>query len=153
MNRVLLNVSHAGATVKPHGLRLRRLAQTFLTRLELDGVELSLALVKDRQIRALNKQWRNKNAATDVLSFAAGDSVGPGLRPLGDVIISVETATRAAREFDSTLKLELARYLAHGLLHLLGYDHHTPRDARAMQRLETTLLGHAGMLSRSDEVE
>ncbi len=152
MNRVLLDASLAGPAGQVHGLRLQRLARRFLKSLALDSVELSLSLVRDRQIQALNKQWRDKDKATDVLSFPAGELVGPGLRQLGDVIISLETAKRAAPDFGSTLEHELALYLAHGLLHLLGHDHHTKREARAMQKLEVVLLGHAGMLARSDEV-
>ena len=153
MNRVLLDASRAGRSGQPHGLRLQRLARRFLKQLELDGTELSLSLVRDAQIQALNAQWRGKNTATDVLSFPAGEVIGPGLRQLGDVIISVETAKRAAPQFDTTLELELARYLAHGLLHLLGHDHLKPTQARKMRSLEDALLGHEGMLSRSDEVD
>ncbi len=87
-----------------------------------------------------------------MLSFPAGESPAPGLRPLGDIVISLDTARRAARAFHTSLEQELARYLAHGLLHLQGFDHQNRRAARAMERLEQRLLGHAGMLSRSDEV-
>ena len=149
MNRVLLDAPLGEA----HGKRLVTLAKRFLKKLELDGVELSLALVDNRTIRRLNRQWRGKDKPTDVLSFPGGDHVGPGLRPLGDIIISFTTAKTAAREFDSTLENELQLYLAHGLLHLLGHDHHTPREARAMQKREQFLLGSDGMLSRSDEVD
>jgi len=152
MNRVLLDASRAGKRAQPHGLRLQRLARRFLKQLELDGTELSLSLVRDPQIRALNAKWRGKDTATDVLSFPVGEAIGPGPRLLGDVIISIQTARRAAPEFDSTLELELARYLAHGLLHLLGHDHLKPAQARKMRTLEDELLGHEGMLARSDEV-
>ena len=153
MNRVLLDSSSAGAAGGVQGPRLQRLARKFLKRLELDGCELSLSLVKDRQIRAVNKEWRGKDSATDVLSFPAGAMTGPGLRQLGDVVISVETAQRAAAQFESTFERELSLYLAHGLLHLLGYGHDTPSSARKMQRQEVFLLGDRGMLSRSDEVD
>ncbi len=153
MNRVLVDASRAGKSAQPHGLRLQRLARTFLKKLSLDGTELSLSLVRDAEIARINAQWRGKDTPTDVLSFPAGETIGPGPRQLGDVIISIDTAKRAAPEFETTLELELARYLAHGLLHLLGHDHQKPKQARAMQKLENALLGHAGMLSRSDEVE
>ena len=153
MNRVLYEPSGAALPQVEQGQRLVALAKRFLKRLEIDRAELSLTLVDNRRMRAINRRWRGKDTATDVLSFPGGPSVGPGLRPLGDIVISFTTAKQAARDFDSTLEHELALYLAHGLLHLLGFDHQTPRGARAMQRREAFLLGHTGMLSRSDEVD
>lgn len=133
--------------------RLVRLAKQFAQALKLGPSELSLSLVRDPQIRVLKRQYFHIDAATDVLSFPAGDFPGPGPRPLGDIVISLDTARRAAGEFDSTFERELALYLAHGMLHLLGFDHQTPADARKMQRLERKLLGHAGMLARSEDVK
>lgn len=135
-----------------HAKRLTTLAKSFAKTLKLEDVELSLSLVRDPAIRKLKREYFGVDAATDVLSFPAGDFPGGGLRPLGDIVISLDTAKRAAKELGTTLDRELALYLAHGLLHLLGHDHQTPRDARAMERLERKLLGHAGMLARSDEL-
>jgi probable rRNA maturation factor len=149
---VLVDASRGGPGAQTHGAALTRLARRFLEELHLEAVELSLALVRDRTIRRLNREWRGKDQATDVLSFPAGDFPAPGLTPLGDVIISLDTARRAAKAFHNPLAQELALYLAHGLLHLLGHDHHEPRAARAMARLERRLLGRAGMLARSDEL-
>jgi probable rRNA maturation factor len=117
--------------------------------LGLEGVELSLSLVTDRAIRELNRRWRSKDKPTDVLSFPAGDSPGgpAGPRTLGDVVISLDTAARQARVRGLPLADELNRYLAHGLLHLLGHDHHRRVDARRMARMERKLLGRGGMLS------
>jgi len=145
-NRILTN------SKSPHLAKLTRLAKRFLADLSLSGVELSLSLVGDARIQRLNREWRGKDKPTDVLSFPAGDMPAVGLRPLGDVIISLDTAKRAARAFGTTLEQELALYLAHGLLHLLGHDHHAKADARRMAREERRLLGHAGMLGRSDEL-
>ncbi len=149
---VLAEASKGGPGAARHARRLSRLAVTFFETLKLPPSELSLTLVRDPAIRKLKQQYFGIDAATDVLSFPAGDSPAPGLRPLGDIVISVDTARRAAREFHTTLELELARYLAHGVLHLLGHDHQTPPEARKMERLERTLLGHAGILARSDEL-
>jgi probable rRNA maturation factor len=71
-------------------------------------------------------------------------STGP--HPLGDVILSLDTARRQARAARRTLGAELDLYLAHGLLHLLGHDHHRPADARRMAALEARLLQAPGML-------
>ncbi len=132
--------------------RLKVLSQSFAKTLKLSDVELSLSLVRDPAIRKLKREYFGIDAATDVLSFPAGDFPGGGLRPLGDIVISLDTARRAAKELGTTLERELALYLAHGLLHLLGFDHQKPADARKMERLERKLLGHAGMLARSDEL-
>lgn len=140
------------ASRSAHARRLTALAQAFAQTLKLGPAELSLSLVRDPEIRRLKKGWFGIDAATDVLSFPAGDFPGPGPRPLGDIVISLDTARRAAKDFGSTLERELALYLAHGLLHLLGHDHQTRAEARKMARLERKLLGHAGMLARSDEV-
>lgn len=151
-NKVWLDSSRGGPGANAQGDRLVRLATRFLKALKLGNVELSLALVRDDEIRELNALWRRKNKITDVLSFPAGEMPGPGRRQLGDVVISMDTARRAAKDFDSSLAEELDLYLAHGLLHLLGYDHHTPVEARRMEALERKLLGRSSMLSRSDEL-
>lgn len=128
--------------------KVRRRATDFLRALELEGCELSVSLVGDRAIRRLNRSWRRKDQATDVLSFPAGDRPAgtPGPRPLGDVVISLDTAARRAREDGRAVEAEVARYLAHGLLHLLGHDHERPAQARRMAAEEARLLGGAGML-------
>lgn len=132
--------------------RLTELAQSFARTLKLPEAELSLSLVRDPAIRVLKRQYFGIDAATDVLSFPAGEFPGPGPKPLGDIVISLDTAKRAAKEFDSTFERELALYLAHGMLHLLGHDHLKPAEARKMEKLERKLLGHAGMLSRSEDI-
>lgn len=136
-----------------HARTLTQLARAFAKTLKLGAAELSLSLVRDPQIRELKREWFGIDAATDVLSFPGGETPrGAGPRQLGDIVISLDTARRAARELGTTLERELALYLAHGLLHLLGHDHQTPREARAMEKLERKLLGHAGMLARSEDI-
>ena len=130
----------------PYLPRLKRRSLAFLKVLKLEDAELSLTLVGDAEIRRINKDWRKKDEATDVLSFPAGDHLGVGPRPLGDIIISLPTARRQAKEYGRSLHDELDRYLAHGLLHLLGHDHHRPKDARKMAAAESFLLGQGGMV-------
>ena len=108
--------------------------------------QLSIALVSDREIRALNRRWRGKDRATDVLSFPLDE---PGA--LGDVVISLEMARRQAREGGWSLSAELRRLLAHGILHCRGYDHERPADARRMAAAERRLLGRQGMVGASLE--
>lgn len=124
--------------------RLRQRAHRYLSALEREGAELSIVLLSDRAIRALNRAWRGKDRATDVLSFPA-----PWPGPiLGDVAISLDTAIRVARQERQPVGTELDRYLAHGLLHLLGHDHERPADARRMAEEEDRLVGE-GMVGRA----
>ena len=116
--------------------------------------DLAIRIVGTKEGRALNHHYRGKDYATNVLSFPAEQPPRgtPGPRPLGDVVISLDTANRQAREYGRTLAQELSRYLAHGVLHLLGHDHELGvKQARAMAALEARLLGEPGMLE--DEAE
>jgi probable rRNA maturation factor len=103
--------------------------------------ELSIALVSDREMRALNRRWRGKDRSTDVLSFPLQEAGA-----LGDVVISIDTARRQARQGGWPLSVELRRLLAHGILHCRGYDHQTRRDALRMAAAERRLLGSRGMV-------
>ena len=143
---ILLDLSRGGRGAQGFEAFLRRRALVFLRKLKLQRCELSISLVGDAEIRRLNRRWRSKDRITDVLSFPAGQWLGAGPRPLGDVVISLRTTRRAAREYGHTVEDELSRYLAHGLLHLLGHDHHRRADAAKMARAEAGLLGKQGML-------
>jgi probable rRNA maturation factor len=94
----------------------------------------TIAFVSDKKIRELNRQFRNVDKATDVLSFPSG---GPDESELGDVAISVDTAETQAKENGLKLDEEIAQLILHGLLHLSGYDHET--DNGEMNRLELRL--------------
>ena len=103
--------------------------------------ELSIALVDDATIADLNSRYRGESRATDVLSFSLveGEDEDLGGKLLGDVVISVETAARHARRAHRGLDAEVARLLIHGTLHLLGHDHETDDEARAMRAEERRL--------------
>ena len=103
---------------------------------------VSVALVKDAEIRRLNREHRGQDMATDVLSFPSGS--GPRrLALLGDLAIATGVARRQAREHGHPLTVELRILALHGLLHLLGYDHDTDRGR--MARAETRLGRRAGL--------
>ena len=113
-------------------------ARTMLRALKLPRAELSVLLCDDATIHALNRDYRKKNKPTDVLAFAMreGDDGHLAGDLLGDVIISLETATRQAKERGVVTRDEVMMLLAHGLLHLLGWDHQTDADDQRM-RAET----------------
>ena len=129
------------ARVSP--VRVAAFAEYVLERQRRPGAQVTVLLVGDLAMRALNRRWRGKDAPTDVLAFSQREGEGGGLHPelLGDVVISVATALRQARENRCCLAAELDRLVAHGLLHLLGYEHEgDPAGARAMRRREEALL-------------
>lgn len=122
-------------------------ARRLLAALGEGGATLSLSLVDDAAIRALNRQYRGRDSATDVLSFPLGDAPERGEveRLLGDVVISVETARRQAQAYDAPLQREIYRLLIHGLLHLKGHDHVVATQRHAMQREERRLADAIAM--------
>ncbi len=100
------------------------------------GREVSLLLSSDDTIQRLNRDYRGKDKPTDVLSFAYDEG-----SLLGEIIISVDTARRQARELGYSLEEELTRLLVHGLVHLLGYDHEKgPEEERKFKELEEMVL-------------
>ena len=101
--------------------------------------EVTVVLTDDRGIARLNGAYRGKDRPTDVLSFPIGDGRDKG-EAFGDVVISVETARRQARDYDAPLLEELQRLLVHGVLHLCGHDHHERREAARMHALTRGLV-------------
>jgi len=124
---------------------VRREADAMLVELELAHAELSVLLTNDAEIHALNLQHREKDKPTDVLSFpldegGGADGAVSGTRVLGDVVISLDTAARQARGRKRELLPEVRFLLAHGLLHLLGYDHGDPAEKRIMDAMTRRLV-------------
>jgi probable rRNA maturation factor len=104
------------------------------------GSSATIAFVSDKTIRQLNRQFRAVDKSTDVLSFPAEDEDKTNL---GDIAISVDTATKQAKENGLTFDKEVAQLILHGLLHLCGYDHET--DDGEMNRLELRLRKKLGI--------
>lgn len=124
-------------------VKRRKQLATLLQSCGIPDAELSVLFTGDRAMRSLNRRYRDNDHATDVLSFSQREGEFAYLRPdiLGDIVISVPTAARQARELNHSLSHEIERLLVHGLLHLLGYDHErTPAEARKMRRKESRLL-------------
>ena len=106
------------------------------------GGELAVVLTDDCTIRALNRDWRAKDAATNVLSFPAGEPPGARGSPclLGDIVIAYETTEREARAERKPFMHHLAHLAVHGFLHLAGHDHESDDEADAMEQLEIAIL-------------
>jgi len=117
------------------------------------AAEIGLTLIKDSHIKRLNRDYRGKDMATDVLSFAyledePGGAVRASVRPLtgdapfivGDIFISVETAKRQAKSHSHSLKKELEILFVHGLLHLFGFGHETDSEEEEMENFAKKIL-------------
>lgn len=123
----------------------------------IEAGEVVVSLVDDERIRELNRDYRDKDAPTDVLSFAIQESDEEvpmilfeeddevPLEPLGDIIISIPTAVRQAEEYGHSLERELAFLAVHGFLHLVGYDHLTEEDEKEMFGRQETILANIGL--------
>jgi probable rRNA maturation factor len=106
--------------------------------------DVAIALVSDARMRSLNRRYRRRDRPTDVLSFPA-DGPDRSDGSLGDIVIATGVANRQARDAGHSYQSELRVLALHGLLHLLGYDHHDPKDQGRMARLERTLRRKGGL--------
>jgi probable rRNA maturation factor len=134
--------------------RLRDIVAFLAARYGLSGAEVALTLVGDAKIRGLNREYRGKDRATDVLSFPliewprpvamgrASRATRAGAPPmsLGDIVISLPAANRNAREIGQTLDREVCFLVVHGFLHLCGHDHMRNADERAMLAAQRKLM-------------
>ena len=135
----------APSSVSVRSVRVRTLAEKMLRHLDRQGQELSVLLTDDSFIRGLNGTHRGKDRPTDVLAFpllpeSAGEPGAPDQALLGDVVISIDTAERQARQRKHTLMDEITFLLAHGILHLVGYDHQTDADEAVMNAMTQKLV-------------
>ena len=104
--------------------------------------ELAILLSDDSAIRTLNRDWRGKDAPTNVLSFPAArlGKTTAATPYIGDIVIAYQTTAREALAEGKPFDHHLAHLAVHGFLHLLGYDHDNDRDAQNMERLERAIL-------------
>ena len=110
--------------------------------------EILVHLISDTVMKKLNSKYRHKAKATDVLSFSYLESATPlfAHEPVGEVYVSLDTAARQAREWETTLAEELAVLTAHGALHIMGYDHEkSDSEMKKMRRIEKQVLTRAGL--------
>ena len=111
-------------------------------------VEVSVRIVDEEEMRALNRDYRDKDKPTNVLAFPSGDAdfVPPGESPLlGDVVVCAGVVAREAKEQGKLPEHHWGHMLVHGTLHLLGYDHVSDDDAAAMEALERRILAGVGV--------
>ena len=110
------------------------------------GAEMTIHLVDDARIRELNKTWRGKDAPTNVLSFPVPTRKGKTPSPmLGDIVIAYETTAAEAARDAKTLRDHTAHLIAHGFLHLVGFDHESEAEAELMENAERRILRQLGI--------
>jgi probable rRNA maturation factor len=138
---------------------VQRAIATAASAVSTAGCEVAIVLTDDSAIRTLNRNWRQKNAATNVLSFPVRENlprplpraekqrakIGSVPRLLGDIVIAYETTEREARAERKPFAHHLTHLAVHGFLHLVGYDHVADEEAEAMEGLETAILARLGV--------
>lgn len=162
MDKIRVIITNKQKAVKiPTGLRMlvRRCCNAVLRLEQFKGsAEISVTFVDNEQIKEYNKQYRDKDSVTDVLSFGMGENgkydIDPetGAQILGDVVISMEKALEQARRFDHSLQREVGYLTAHSVLHLLGYDHETNMERVRMREKEELIMDQLGLPSSSSYV-
>jgi len=145
----------------PTGMRMlvRRCCNAVLKNEQFEGsAEISVTFVDNEEIHKLNKQYRNIDSPTDLLSFPLGENgnydVDPttGAKMLGDVVISMEKAVDQAELYGHPLQREVGYLTAHSVLHLLGYDHETGLEKVHMREKEELVMEQLGLPASSSYV-
>lgn len=121
-------------------------------------IEVSLTFTDNEFMRKLNSQYRNINETTDVLSFPLEEGFEFGQiagcpRVLGDIVISLQRAEEQSIEYRHSLAREVCYLAAHGLLHLLGYDHQTKQDKQQMRLIEEQIMSRLNLVREREEIE
>ena len=163
MEKIRVIIDNKQKAVKiPTGLRMlvRRCCNAVLRMENFDGpAEISVIFVDNNQIQQLNKQYRNKDMATDVLSFPMGENGvydinhSTGAKILGDIVISMEKAVEQSERYGHSLEREVGYLTAHSMLHLLGYDHEQGGIQKVrMREKEEQVMTELGLPSTSSYV-
>ena len=132
--------------IKINQRKIEEIIKKVLLHLKVDEkTEISVLFTDDKFIRTLNNRYRGMDKPTDVLSFSLQEGAvkSPEIesdKPLGDIIISAETAQRQADTLNHSIEKELTVLLIHGLLHLIGYDHEEDKDYKIMREKESKIL-------------
>ncbi len=161
-NKIRVIITNNQKAVKiPTGLRMliRRCCHAVLELEKFEGpAEISVTFTDNEGIRKLNADYRNIDAATDVLSFPMGENgqydtnMETGAKILGDVVISMEKAVEQANAFDHSLQREIAYLTAHSVLHLLGYDHMENMEKVRMREKEELVMEQLGLPASSSYI-
>ncbi len=145
----MIKIKNTQRSVPLNLVKIKNDAQAILNELNYSDFDLGIWFTSNKTIRAYNKQYRNKDKATDVLSFAFHDKLKAGERikviseddkNLGDLILAPQYIKDDLPRWNDTFEHHMQRLLVHGICHLLGYDHITDQDYKVMKRKEASLL-------------
>ena len=127
---------------------IKKVINTVIKKFDLEQAEFNIIFVDNEYIHKLNKEYRNVDRETDVITFALEDEEDINLdhRILGDVYISIPRAITQASEYGHSLTRELSFLTVHGMLHLLGYDHMEKEDEKVMFSLQDEILNELGIV-------
>lgn len=131
---------------------VRKVVEFALKYQNINSAIFNIIIVDEETIRKLNKDYRNKDSVTDVISFALEDDktfIKSDVRVLGDIYICLKRAKDQAKEYGHSFLRELSFLTVHGLLHLLGYDHMKKEDEKIMFELQERILNEYGIKRES----
>lgn len=134
---VEVGVTCAHPRKRPAAAPIVRLVRTALRQEGIRDAAVGIVFIGSRRCRRLNREWLGHDYVTDVISFPLGERC----RMEGEVYVNLDRAAAQAREYGVSVKDEIARLVAHGVLHLAGYDDRRPADARRMRAAEDRVLG------------
>ncbi len=147
---IAIDLANRQTALRVDESRLRDAVRVILEEAAVAEAEVSVAVVDDPTIHALNRRYLRHDEPTDVLSFLLERS---GEKLEGEIVVSADTALRAAPRYDWSAGDELLLYVIHGTLHLLGHDDQTPPQRAAMQDRERAYLARFGLPPRYEERE
>lgn len=140
-----ISIKNQQKKIKVNPQKISRIVDKILQNENVAQAALTVVFVTHQKIRALNQKYLNKNYATDVLAFnLSDDHPGEKAALCGDVVISADAVLKNAEEFKTSVDEELTLYVIHGMLHLLGYDDHHPKDIKRMRLKEKELMAKVG---------
>lgn len=134
-NRVLVRKDKGKISIR----WIKMLVKKMLDYKGLEGIEISVYITDDQVIRELNKNYRGKDKATDVLSFVFDEPAG-SYKLLGEIVISIDTAKKQSEAIGHSIEEEIKRLLVHGFVHLLGYDHELKEEEGLFREIEEDIM-------------
>lgn len=140
------------AQTLPHPAQFKEWVGTTLAN-RFHDAELTIRIVDEDEMAQLNETFRNKKGTTNVLSFTGNINPEFGMNSLGDIVICAPVVQREATEQDKELLAHWAHMVVHGTLHLLGYDHIDPEEAKVMETLESEIILELGYKTPYGEVK
>jgi len=132
----------------PKAENLESWVNTALSTVSKDDLELTLRIVDEDEMQSLNREYRNQDKPTNVLSFPFDDPPGIKTTLLGDILICAPVVEREAKDYGVDLNEHWAHMVVHGILHLCGYDHMQTIEATEMAKLELQILEKIGFYNR-----